>query len=106
MPENHQKTRNKGNPGQVGNVPEGGEISCGRLGFAHLDGDERSKETLQQIHEHHGKGGLPAQHTEGVGQACVLGAVVSNVEVLSFREFCDPDCAGDRPQHVRYWKTQ
>lgn len=80
--------------------------ASGDLSFAHFLSDKRSKETLEQIHEHDRERRLPAEHAECIREARILGAVITNVKVLTFREFCDPYGAGDRPQQVRYWKTQ
>ena len=98
--ENHEETCNKRDPCAVIGA------ASGDLCFAHFLGDERSKETLQKIHEHDRESRLPAEHAECIREARILGAVVTNVKVLTFREFCDPYGAGDRPQQVRYWKTQ
>ena len=80
--------------------------ASGDLSFAHLLSDKRSKKALQKVHEHDRESRLPAEHAECIREARILGAVVTNIKVLTFREFCDPYGAGDRPQQVRYWKTQ
>ena len=98
--ENHEEASHKRDPGTVIGT------ACRHLRLAHLDGDERAKEALEQIHEDNRERGLPAQNAERIRKAGILGTVVPNVEVLTFREFCDPYGAGDRPQQVRYWKTQ
>lgn len=98
--ENHEEARHKRNPGAV--IGTAGS----HLRLAHLDGDERAKEALEQIHKNNRERGLPAQNAERIRKAGILGTVVPDVEVLTFREFCDPNGAGDRPQQVRYWKTQ
>ena len=98
--ENHEKASNKRHPSAII-----GTAGC-HLGFAHLECDKRSEETLQKVHEHDRKSRLPAEHAECIREARILGAVVTNVKVLTFREFCDPYGAGDRSQQVRYWKTQ
>ncbi len=97
---NHEEASDKRNPGAVIGT------TGSHLGGTHLLCDERAKEALQQIHEHDRERGLPAQNAEGIRKARILGTVVPNVEVLTLREFCDPYGAGDRPQQVRYWKTQ
>ena len=98
--ENHEEACKERNPCTVIGT------ASGDLSFAHFLGDERSKETLQKIHEHDRESRLPAEHAECIREARILGAVITNVKVLTFREFCDPYGAGDRPQQVRYWKTQ
>ncbi len=80
--------------------------ASGDLSFAHFLCDKRSEKALEQIHEHNGERRLPSKHTECIREARILGAVITNVKVLTFREFCYPYGAGDRPQQVRYWKTQ
>lgn len=100
MAKNHEEARHKRNPGTVIST------TGSHLRLAHLDGDERAKEALEQIHKNNRERGLPAQNAEGIRKAGILGTIVPNVEILTFREFCDPYGAGDRPQQVRYWKTQ
>ena len=98
--ENHEETCNKRHPSTVIGT------ASGDLCFAHFLSDKRSEEALQKVHEHDRESRLPAEHAECIREARILGAVVTNVKVLTFREFCDPYGAGDRPQQVRYWKTQ
>ena len=98
--ENHEETRNKRHPCAVIGT------ASGDLCFAHFLSDKRSEEALQKVHENDRESRLPAEYAECIREACILGAVVTNVKVLTFREFCDPYGAGDRPQQVRYWKTQ
>ena len=98
--ENHEEASNKRHPSTVIGT------ASGDLCFAHFLGDKRSEEALQKVHKNDRESRLPAEHTECIREACILGAVVTNVKVLTFREFCDPYGAGDRPQQVRYWKTQ
>ena len=98
--ENHEKACNKRHPSAVIST------ASGDLSFTHFLSDKRSKEALEQIHEHDWERRLPTKHTECIRETRILGAVVTNVKVLTFREFCDPYGAGDRPQQVRYWKTQ
>ena len=97
---NHQQARHQRYP--MGIIFATG----GNLRGTHLHGNPRAKETLEQIHEHHGERRLPTQHAERVGETRILGTVVPNVEILTFRDFCYPDRAWDRPQQVRYRKTQ
>ncbi len=98
--ENHEETCNKRDPCAVIGA------ASGDLSFAHSLGDKRSKKALQKIHEHDRESRLPAEHAECIREARILRAVITNIKVLTFREFCDPYGAGDRPQQVRYWKTQ
>ena len=98
--ENHKETGDKRHPSAVIGT------ASGDLSFAHSLGDKRSKKALQKIHEHNRERRLPTEHAERVREARILGAVVTNVKILTFREFCYPYGAGDRPQQVRYWKTQ
>ena len=98
--ENHEETSNKRDPCAVIGA------ASGDLCFAHSLGDKRSKKALQKGHEHDRESRLPAEHAECIREARILGAVVTNIKVLTFREFCYPYGAGDRPQQVRYWKTQ
>ena len=100
MAENHEKASDKRNPRAVVST------TGSHLGFAHLESDERTEKALQKVHENDGERRLPAEHTERIGKARILGAVIADIEILTFREFCDPYGAGDRPQQVRYWKTQ
>ena len=97
---NHEEACNKRNPSAVIGT------ASGDLSFAHFLCDKRSKEALQKVHEHNGERRFPSKHAECIREARILGAVITNIEILTFREFCDPDGAGDRPQQVRYWKTQ
>ena len=98
--ENHEEACKERNPRTVIGT------ASGDLCFAHFLSDKRSEEALQKVHEHDRESRLPAEHAECIREARILGAVVTNVKVLTFREFCDPYGAGDRPQQVRYWKTQ
>ncbi len=98
--ENHEEASNKWNPSAIIGT------ASGDLSFTHFLCDKRSKEALQKVHEHNGERRFPSKHAECIRKARILGAVITNVKVLTFREFCDPDGAGDRPQQVRYWKTQ
>ena len=98
--ENHEEACKERNPCTVIGT------ASGDLCFAHFLSDKRSEEALQKVHEHDRESRLPAKHAECIREARILGAVVTNVKVLTFREFCDPYGAGDRPQQVRYWKTQ
>ena len=98
--ENHEETCKERNPCTVIGT------ASGDLCFAHFLSDKRSEEALQKVHEHDRESRLPAEHAECIREARILGAVVTNVKVLTFREFCYPYGAGDRPQQVRYWKTQ
>ena len=100
MTQNHQQARHHGEP--CGIIL----ATSGNLRGTHLHGNPRAKEPFEQIHEHHGERRLPAQHAERVGETRILGTVVPNVEILTFRDFCYPNRAGDRPQQVRYRKTQ
>ena len=97
---NHEKACDKRNPCTVIGT------TSGHLRFAHFLSDKRSEKALEQIHEHDRERRLPAEHAECIREARILGAVITNVEILTFREFCYPYGAGDRPQQVRYWKTQ
>ena len=92
--QNHQQACHQRHPSFVG------------LSFAQLHGNPGAKEALEQIQEHYRKCRLPAQHAERVGETRILGTVVPDVEILTFRDFCYPNCAWDRPQQVRYRKTQ
>jgi len=61
MAKDDQKTGYQGKPGG---------IICAtsfNLSLAHNRSNERTKETLQQVHEHNRKGGLPAKDTESIG---------------------------------------
>ena len=98
--ENHEEACKERNPCTVIGT------ASGDLCFAHFLSDKRSEEALQKVHEHDRESRLPAEHAECIREARILGAVVTNIKVLTFREFCDPYGAGDRPQQVRYWKTQ
>ena len=98
--ENHEEASNKRNPCTVIGA------TSSDLCFAHFLSDKRSEKALEQIHEHNWERRLPAEHAECIREASILGAVVTNIEILTFREFCYPYGAGDRPQQVRYWKTQ
>ena len=98
--ENHEKACDKRNPCTVIGT------ASGHLRFAHFLSDKRSEKALEQVHEHNRERRLPAEHAECIRETGILGAVVTNVEILTFREFCYPYGAGDRPQQVRYWKTQ
>jgi len=98
--ENHEEASKERHPSAVIGT------ASGDLSFAHFLGDKRSKEALQKVHEHDRESRLPAEHAECIREARILGAVVTNIKVLTFREFCYPYGAGDRPQQVRYWKTQ
>jgi len=98
--ENHEEACDKRNPGAIIST-----TSC-NLSFAHFLSNKRSEKALQKVHENNRERGLPAKHTECIREARILGAVITNVEILTFREFCYPYGAGDRPQQVRYWKTQ
>ena len=98
--ENHEETCKERNPCTVIGT------ASGDLCFAHFLSDKRSKEALQKVHEHDRESWLPAKYAECIREASILGAVVTNIKILTFREFCDPYGAGDRPQQVRYWKTQ
>ncbi len=98
--ENHKNTRHQRNPVRIVRT------TCSHLHFAEPHGNPRAKESLEQVQEHHRKRRFPAQHAERVGEPRILGAVVPNVERAALCEFCYPDRAGDRPQQVRYWKTQ
>ena len=100
MTENDENARNKGNPAAIVGT------ASSYLGSTHLKCNEGAKKALQQIHKNHRERRLPAQHTEGIGKARILGTVVPNVIILTLRDFCDPYGAWDRPQQVRYWKTQ
>jgi len=100
MAKNHKETSKEWDPCAVI-----GATGC-HLGFAHLECDKRSEEALQKVHKYDRESRLPAEHAECIREASILGAVVTNIKVLTFREFCDPYGAGDRPQQVRYWKTQ
>jgi len=98
--ENYEEASDKRNPCTVIST------ASGDLSFAHFLSDERSKEALEQIQEHNRESRLPTKHTERIREARILGAVITNIKIFTFREFCDPYGAGDRPQQVRYWKTQ
>ena len=98
--ENHEEASKERHPSAIIST------ASGDLSFAHSLGDKRSEKALQKIHEHNRERRLPAEHAERVREARILGAVVTNVKILTFREFCYPYGAGDRPQQVRYWKTQ
>jgi len=98
--ENDEDARHQRNPVRIVGTARG------HLHFAQPHGNPRTKESFEQIQEHYGKSWLPAQHAERVGEPGILGAVVPNVERAALCEFCYPDRAGDRPQQVRYWKTQ
>ncbi len=98
--ENHKETCNKRHPRAVIST------ASGDLSFAHFLGDKRSEKALQKVQEHDRESRLPAEHAECIREARILGAVVTNVKIRTFREFCYPYGAGDRPQQVRYWKTQ
>ena len=100
MTENHEEPRNKRHPGAI--VCTTGS----HLGFAHFLRNKRSKETFQKVHEDNWQRRLPAKHAERIRKARILGAVVTNIVIFTFREFCDPYGAGNRPQQVRYWKAQ
>ena len=86
---NHQEASDKRNPVRI--VGTAGS----HLGLAHLYGNPRAKKALEQVHEDHGKRRLETQHAERVGKARILGAVITNIEIFTFREFCDPYGAGD-----------
>ena len=100
MAENHEETRNKRHPRTVIGT------TGSHLRFAHFLGNKRSEKALEQIHEHDRERRLPAKHAERIRKARILGAVVTNIVIFTFREFCDPYGAGNRPQQVRYWKAQ
>lgn len=100
MAKNYKEASHERNPGAVI-----GATSC-NLGGTHPLGNKRAEKAFKQIHEHHGERRLPAKHAERIRKAGILGTVVPDVEVLTLREFCEPYGAGDRPQQVRYWKTQ
>ena len=98
--ENHEKTSNERHPrAEIG-------TTGGNLSFTHFLCDKRSKKALQQIHENNRQRRFPAEHAERIREARILGAVVADVEIFTFREFCDPYGTGDRSQQVRYWKAQ
>ena len=98
--ENHEEASNKRNPSAIIGT------ASGNLSFTHFLCDKRSEKALQKVHENDRESRLPAEYAECIREARILGAVITNVKVLTFREFCDPYGAGDRPQQVRYWKTQ
>ena len=98
--ENHKETGDKRHPGTVIGT------TSRHLSFTHLLCDKRSKKALQQVHENDRQRRLPTEHAERVREARILGAVVADVEIFTFREFCYPDGTGDRSQQVRYWKAQ
>ena len=97
---NHQQARHQRHP--MGVILATGS----NLRGAHLHGNPRAKESLEQIQEYYGERRFPAQHAKRVGESRILGTVVPNVKILTFRDFCYPNCAWDRPQQVRYRKTQ
>ena len=98
--ENHKETGDKRHPRAVIGT------TSRHLSFTHLLCDKRSKKALQQVHENDRQRRLPTEHAERVREARILGAVVADVEIFTFREFCYPDGTGDRSQQVRYWKAQ
>jgi len=100
MTENHEETCDQRNPGAVIGT------TGSHLGLAHFLCDKRSKETFQKVHEDNWQSRLPAKHTERIRKARILGTVITNIVIFTFREFCYPYGAGDRPQQVRYWKAQ
>ena len=98
--ENHKETGDKRHPRAVIGT------TSRHLSFTHLLCDKRSKKAFQQVHENDRQRRFPAEHAERVREARILGAVVADVEIFTFREFCYPDGTGDRSQQVRYWKAQ
>ena len=82
--DNHEEPGDKRNPGAIIGA------TGSHLGFAHFLGNERTEKALQEVHENDGERRLPTKHTECIRETRILGAVVTNVKVLTFREFCDP----------------
>ena len=97
---NHEQPSDERHPSTIV-----GPTRC-NLSFAHFLSDKWPKEALQEVYKDNRQRRFPAQHAERIRKPRILGAIVSDIEIFTFRDFCDPDGTGDRPQQLRYWKAQ